>query len=151
MNIGQKVADGINTAMFEKDAVRVSVLRGIKAALVNELLAKRRKQNETLIDEEVIAVIRRLANQRKDSIEQFRRGGREDLAKTEERELDILKGFLPAELSEQDIKAIAERKKAELGVTDRGKLGQLVGAVMKEAKGQANGAVVKSVVEKLFN
>lgn len=150
MNITQKVADNLKAAMLKKDTARTGVLRGIRAAFVNELIAKKRSQTETLTDEEAVTVIRRLANQRKDSIEQFRKGGREELARAEEDELAVLKEFLPAELGERDIRAIAERKKVELGVTDKSKIGQLVGVVMKEVKGRADGAVVKSVVEKLF-
>lgn len=150
MSIAQKVADNLKVSMLKKDVARTGALRGIKAAFVNELIAKKRSQTETLTDEEAVTVIRRLANQRKDSIEQFRKGGREELARAEEGELAVLKEFLPAELSERDIRTIAARKKAELGITDKSKIGQLIGAVMKEAKGQADGAVVKSVVEQLF-
>lgn len=150
MSIAQKVADNLKAAMLKKDAARTGALRAIKAAFVNELIAKKRSQTETLTDEEAVTVIRRLANQRKDSIEQFRKGGREELAEAEEGELAVLKEFLPAELGEKDIRTIAERKKVELGVTDKSKIGQLIGAVMKETKGQADGAMVKSVVEKLF-
>lgn len=150
MSIAQKVADNLKASMLKKDVARTSALRGIKAAFVNELIAKKRSQTETLTDEEAVTVIRRLANQRKDSIEQFRKGGREELARAEEGELAVLKEFLPAELSEKGIRTIAARKKAELGVIDKSKIGQLIGAVMKEAKGQADGAVVKSVVEQLF-
>ena len=150
MSIAQKIADGLKAAMLQKNAARTSTLRSIKAAFTNELIVKKRKSDETLTDEEAATVIRRLANQRKDSIEQFRKGGREELAKAEENELAVLKEFLPAELPEEAVRKIAERKKAELGITDKGKLGQLIGAVMKETKGQADGSLVKSVVEKLF-
>lgn len=150
MSIAQKVDDGLRAAMLKRDAARVSALRGIKAAFTNESIAKRRKQDETLTDEEALAVIRRLVNQRKDSIAQFRKGGRTDLVRAEEGECVILEEFLPAQLGDREIKAIAERKKEELGITDKGKLGILIGAVMKEIKGRADGAAVKSVVEQLF-
>lgn len=146
LNITAQIAD----AMRAKDSVRLNTLRGIKAACVNELVAKRRKPEETLSDEETLAVIRRLVNQRKDSIGQFRAGGREELAKAEEAEMKVLEAFLPAQMSEVEVRKIAEAVKAKLGVTDKSKLGQLIGAVMKECKGRADGAVVKFVVESLL-
>ena len=97
------------------------------------------------------SVIKRLAKQRKDSIEQFRNGGREDLAGVEEKELAILEELLPQMMSQDAIRPIAEKKKAELGVEDKSKMGILVGAVMKELGGQADGSDVKAVVDSLFN
>jgi len=95
-------------------------------------------------------VVKRGVKQRKDSIEQFRKGGREDLATNEEAELKILEAFLPASLGREEIKKVAEKKKAELNVTEKAKAGVLVGAVMKELKGKADGADVKTVVDSLF-
>lgn len=150
MSIFKDIQTQIVEAMRAKDAVRVNTLRGIKAACVNELVAKRRKPEETLSDEEIVTVIRRLVNQRKDSIEQFRKGGREELAEAEETELKILERYLPAQMSEDEIRKIAEVVKAKLGVSDKGKLGQFIGAVMKECKGRADGGLVKKVVEESF-
>ena len=91
-----------------------------------------------------------MVKQRQDSIEQFRAGNREDLASAEEAELNILKTYLPAQMSEEQIRAMAESKKAELGITDKTKIGILTGAVMKATGGQADGNVVKQIVESLF-
>ncbi|MCX6713814.1 MAG: GatB/YqeY domain-containing protein, partial [Candidatus Vogelbacteria bacterium] len=134
-----------------KDADRLRTVRSISAAFTNELVAKRRKPDEILSDEEAIAVIKRQAKQRKDSIEQFRAGEREDLAVIEEAELKIIETFLPAQMSREEIQKIAEAKKAELGITDKTKFGQLMGAVTKEIKGAADGNLVKEVVESLFS
>jgi uncharacterized protein YqeY len=147
----QKTIQGqIKDAMLKKEAVRLSVLRGLSAAFTNELVAKGKSTNDTLTDEETIAVVKRGVKQRKDSIEQFRKGGREDLATNEEAELKILEAFLPASLGREEIKKVAEKKKAELNVTEKAKAGVLVGAVMKELKGKADGADVKTVVDSLF-
>lgn len=150
MPIFQDIQTQLVDAMRSKDAVRLNTLRSIKAACVNELVAKRRKPEETLSDEETLAVIKRLVNQRKDSITQFRKGGREELAKAEEAELKILESYLPAQMSETEVRKIAESVKAKLGVTDKSKLGQLIGAVMKECEGRAAGTAVKAAVESLF-
>lgn len=146
------ITDTINTqipeAMRAKDRVRLSALRNLKAAFVTEAIA--RKKTDTLTDDEALAVIKRLVKQRKDSAEQFRNGGRAELASAEETELKILETFLPTQMSEADLRKVAEATKAKLGVTDKGKLGILIGAVMKETKGRADGSAVKKIVESLF-
>ena len=95
MTLHEKIKDEIREAMKAKEAVKLEVLRGMLAAFINELVAKKRKPNEILEDDEALAVIGRLAKQRKDSIEQFRKGGREDLVQNEEEELKILETYLP--------------------------------------------------------
>lgn len=141
----------IKEAMLAKEAVRLSVVRGLVAAFTNELVAKGRKPTEELSDEETLAVIRRAVKQRKDSIEQFKAGGRNDLVEAESAELAILEKYLPKMMSREEIKKIAEVKKTELGIVDKSKMGQFMGALMKELKGKADGGDVKEVVEKLFS
>lgn len=141
----------IKDAMLKKETVRLGVLRGLVAAFTNELVAKRRTPQDTLTDEEALAVIERATKQRKDSIEQFTKGGREDLAADEKVELAVLETFLPEMMSQADIRPIAEKKKAELGVTDKSKAGMLMSALMKELKGKARGDDVKAVVDGLLS
>src|SRR3989338_3340925 len=139
------------TAMKGRETLRVSVIRSLLAAFTNELVAKGRKPTETLTDDEVITVIKRAAKQRKDSIEQFKKGNREDLAATEEAELKVIEGYLPSQMSKEEIEKEASDLKEKLGVTDKSKMGMFMGAVMKELKGQGDGNVVKAVVESLLN
>lgn len=136
--------------MRSKDAVRLTTLRGILASFTNELVALKRKPSDTLTDSEAIAVVRRLVKQRKDSIEQFLKGGRQDLADSEEAELKILEQYLPAQMSEDKVREIIERKMAEMSINDRAKAGILMGAVMKECAGQADGSMVKQLIEDLL-
>jgi len=138
-------------AMVAKDTVRLTVLRGLLSAFTNELVATKRKPSDALTDEEAVAVIRRAVKQRKDSIEQFENGGRQDLADDEKAELAILDTFLPQLMSKDEIRKVVEAKKAELGATDKSKMGIFMGAVMKDLKGKADGADVKEVIENLFN
>lgn len=151
MSISNTVTKQMTEAMKLRDNARLMALRNLKAAFNNELMVLKRKTSETLTDAEALAVIRRLVKQRKDSIEQFRKGEREELAKAEEAELKILESYLPTQMSEAEVRKIAEAVKAKLVVTDKSKLGQLIGAVMREAKGRADGATVKAVVEQLFS
>ena len=146
----KQIKEGVKMALLSKDSVRLSVLRGLMASFTNELVATKRKPQEELPDEEVIAVIRRSVKQRKDSIDQFRKGGREDLAAAEESELKILETFLPRMMSKEEVKKKAIEVKERLGIADKSKIGQLIGATMKELKGMADGADVKEVMESLF-
>jgi len=148
--IQENIKNELKKAMLAKDTVRMTVLRDLISKFTNELVAKGHKPQDPISDDDALTVIKRAVKQRKDSIEQFTAGGRNDLADSEQSELAILETFLPKMMSEDEIRKIAEAKKAALGVTDKTKLGILIGAVMKETKGTADGGVVKSVVESLF-
>ena len=146
-----KIQEQIPEAMRTKNQVRLTTLRGILAAFTNESVALKRTPKDKLSDSEAIAVIRRLVKQRKDSIEQFEKGGRQDLADNEKNELKILEKFLPAQMSEDKIREIAIKKKEEMGEIDKTKMGQFMGAVMKECKGEADGSLVKKIIEEILS
>ena len=146
----EQIKNGIKEAMMAKDALRLKAFRAMSAAFTNELVAKNRKPQEFLSDEEAIAVITKLSKQRKDSIEQFKKGGREDLVKEEEAELAILETYLPKMMDKDEVEKIARLKKEELSITDAGKKGMLMSALMKDLKGKADGMLVKEVVDLLF-
>lgn len=136
-------------AMRAKDTEKLAVIRSLLALFQSEQLAKGSSE-QFLSDPDAMTLIKRAVKQRKDSIEQFTKGGREDLAATEKAELAILENYLPQMMSEDEVRKIAEAKKVELGVIDKSKLGMLVGAVMKATAGQADGTVVKNIVDSLF-
>ena len=150
MALHEQIKGEVKVAMLAKDAVRLSVVRSMIAAFTNELVATGKTPQDMLDDAGVLKVIKRLSNQRKDSIEQFEKGGRPELAEGEKAELAILETYLPALMSRDEIKKIALAKKEALGVTDKAKAGQLTGAIMKELAGKADGKDVKEVVEALF-
>jgi uncharacterized protein len=150
MSLQTDIRESIKSAMREKDQVKLDTLRGVLSACMNEAVATGGTPQTELSDEQVQMVIKRLIKQRKDSISQFEAGGRADLAEAEQAQLAVLEAYQPAQMGEADIRAIAEKKKAELNVADKSKLGILVGAVMKETAGQADGSVVKKIVEELF-
>lgn len=150
MALHEQIKSEVKDAMRAKDTVRLSVVRGILAAVTNELVAIGKMPQDTLDDQGVLKVIKRLSNQRKDSIEQFVSGGRPELAENEKAELVILDKYLPTLMSRAEIKKIAVAKKEALGVTDKAKAGQLTGAIMKDLAGKADGGDVKAVVDELF-
>lgn len=150
MALHEQIRGELKEAMKAKDEVRLRTVRGILTAFTNELVATGSKPQDMIEDEKALAVITRLAKQRKDSIEQFKSGGREDLAEVEVAELAVLQTYLPTLMSKDEIRPIAEAKKAELGITDKAKVGMLLGALMKDLKGKADGSDVKAVVDSLF-
>lgn len=150
MTLEEKIKEDLKQAMLAKDNLRTMTLRGLIAGFTNELVAKGKKPNEAVPDEIAMPVLKRLSNQRKDSMEQFTKGGRSDLADVEKKELEIILSYLPTQASVEEIKTVAEAKKAELGITDKAKSGMLMGAVIKELKGNVDSGDVKSVVDSLF-
>jgi uncharacterized protein YqeY len=150
MSLHESLRESLKEAMKAKDQVRLRTVRSIMTACTNELVATSRTPQDFLTDDEVLAVIKRLSKQRKESILQFETNGRPELALPEHEELTVLEAYLPTLMTQDQIRPVAESKKAELGVTDKSKLGILVGAVMKELAGKADGTDVKAVVESLF-
>jgi len=146
----EEIKNGIKEAMMAKDALRLKAFRAMSAAFTNELVAKNKKPSEMLTDEEAIAVISKLSKQRKDSIEQFKKGNREDLVKEEEMELAILETYLPKMMEKNEVEKIAKAKKDELGITDATKKGMLMSALMKDLKGKVDGTLVREAVDALF-
>jgi len=149
MSLQTTIKESIKDAMKAKDVVRLGVLRGLSSAFTNELVATNRTPTDELSDDQVITVITREAKRRKDSIAQFAENGRPDLAADEEAELAILQSYLPTLMTVDEIRPIVQAKIAEMGA-DKSKMGMIVGALMKDLKGKADGADVKSLVESLL-
>lgn len=151
MSLHQKIKEDMKDAMRAKESDKVTVLRGLMSACTNELVAQKKTPQDMLDDEAVLAVISREAKRRKDAINQFTDGGRPELAEDEQKELAILEVYLPEMMSREDILPLATAKKEELGMTDKADMGKLIGALMADLKGQADGGDVKDVVSSLFN
>ena len=148
MTIHETIKTQIPEALKARDAVRLRTLRSLVTAMTNEVVAKKRMPSEFLTDEEALAVIKRSSNQRKDSIEQFTKGGRPELALPEQEELTILESYLPTQLSAEDVDAIVVAKITELGATDKTQFGRLMSSVMGEIAGRADGSIVKESIDK---
>jgi uncharacterized protein YqeY len=145
-----ELKEQMKDAMRAKDSVRLNVIRGLLTACTNEAIAKGKGPEGVLTDEEVLPVLTRAAKQRKDSIAQFTEGGRPELAEGEKAELAIIETMLPAQMSQEEIAAAAKAKAAEMGVADKSGANQLMGALMKDLKGRADGNAVKAVVDSMF-
>lgn len=149
------IKDQIKDALRTKDTIRLDTLRGLVALFLNEIMTGKTKlDGEFLPDDSVLALIRRSVKQRKDSIDQFTRGGRKDLADKEKAELNILQSFLPNLMAREEIKIIASQRIEALksnGTFDPKSIGKITGSIMKELAGKADGNDVKAVIEELVN
>ena len=138
----------LKLAMKNKDVLKVSVLRMLIAAFNNEAI-NLMKKDEGLSDEEAIKVLKKEAKKRKDSIEQFTAGNRPELAKKENEELKILSVYLPAEMSEEDLKKIVAEVIAEMGEVSPSQFGMVMKAVMAKTAGKADGGMASKVVKEV--
>jgi uncharacterized protein YqeY len=150
MTLYETIHGDLKDAMKSGDAARRDTIRLLESALKNEAIGRRKPVFE-LSDEEVIAVLRKLAKQRRESAESYRAGNREDLAVKEDEELALLSEYLPVALSEADIRALVMEAKTETGASSKGDFGKLMGAVVKKVAGRADGNAVKALVEKALS
>ena len=151
MSLIQQIREEIKESMKSKNELKLTVLRGLVSSFTNELVATGKTPQDEVTDEIAMTIIKRAAKQRKDAIEQFEKGGRADLVDKEKDELLIIESYLPEMMSEDKVREIILKKKAELGISDKSGLGQLMGAVIKETAGQADGSMVKNIVDEVLN
>jgi len=150
MSLHTSIKEELKTAMKAHDAVKLRTVRSMLTAFTNELVATSRTPQSMLEDNEVLAVIKRLAKQRKESIVQYEAGNRQDLADPEKEELVVLESYLPQMMSRDEIRPIVQAKITEMGEVDKSKMGMLIGSLMKELNGKADGGDVKAVVDELL-
>lgn len=143
MSLQQRLTDDMKTAMKAGDKDTLGVVRRAIAAMQNARIEKR----EDLDEQEEIKVIRSIAKQHKESIEQFRAAGREDLATKEEAELEILATYLPAEMDQAQLEALVDAAIAETGASSMKDMGGVIKIVMAKAQGQAEGGAVSALVK----
>lgn len=151
MTIHESIKAGIPEALRAKDDARLRTYRSLATMMTNEVVAKKRKPDELLTDEEAVTVLKRAANQRKESITQFEQAGRMELSGGEKEELAIIESLLPPQMSREEIEAVAKAKMAEMGVTGKADMGRFMGALMQDLKGKADGGDVKAVVDSLLS
>lgn len=143
----EQIESDLKAALKSGEKERAGVLRFLIAAMKNHQIELKNKDKEYLSDEETAAVVRRQVKQRKDSIVEYQKGARADLAEKEKEELGILEKYLPAQIDEEKIREVVKAKMSELDVSDKAGFGKLMGAVMQKLKGEADGDAVKKVVE----
>lgn len=137
----------LKQAMKNKDQQRLNVLRSLKAKLLEREISERKDGEASLSDEQTIEVLMKAAKQRKESIEQFEKGGRDDLVASEKAELEIITSYLPEMLSEEEVREVAQKKIEALDAENMSDMGRVMGAMMQELKGKAEGSLVSKVVK----
>lgn len=148
MNLKDKINSDLKEAMKSGDKIRLQTIRSIRALILEFEKSGSGKQ---LTSDEEVSMLTTAAKKRKESIEQFRNAGREELAKQEEAELEIIMSYLPKQLSENEILTEVKRLASLLGVSSKEGFAKLMPAVMKELKGKADGKVVRSIVENFLS
>lgn len=147
MSVQEQLNADLKTALKSGDKLRAQTIRGLKSALKYAEIEATRALDEA----EVMAVLAKQAKQRRDSIEQFQQGGRQDLVAQETAELALLEAYLPAQMAAEEVEAKIKEIIAELGVTDTKGMGQVMGRAMAELKGKADGKVVNQIVRQLLS
>ncbi|MCK8624059.1 GatB/YqeY domain-containing protein [Apilactobacillus xinyiensis] len=143
MSIANSLMTDLKNAMKAHDKVKLTVVRMLKASLMNEKI----KLGHDLSDEEEITVVSREAKQHKESIDEFKEAGRDDLVEQQEAELSILKDYLPKQLSEDEINQVVAEAIEQVGASNMSDFGKVMGAVMPKVKGKADGNLVNQAVK----
>ena len=146
MSLVQRLNDDMKQAMKNKEKEKLSVIRMLKASLQNEAI----KVGKELSEEEELTVLSREVKQRKDSLHEFEKAGRDDLVEKIQTELRFVEEYLPEQLSEEELSAIIDEVIKCLGATSKSEMGKVMGAVIPKVKGKAEGSLVnKLVMQKL--
>ena len=149
MTLQEQLVNDMKEAMKSGDSVKVSTIRMLKAAIKNKEIEKGGTSYK-LSDKETLEVIVTAIKQRKDSIEQFTKGHRLDLADKEKNELEILQAYIPPQMSDQDVKAEVKKAIAETSASSQKDMGKVMKVLMPRIAGRADGAVVNRIVRELI-
>ena len=147
MTLADRLAEDLKQAMRDKDKIRLSVLRLVKAAVRNAEIDRR----VTLGEEEIIGVLRREVKQRKESLLAIEGAGRDDLVAELNEEISILEEYLPQSLTEEQIQAIVRDVVQEVGAVSKADMGKVMPVVMKKIGGQAEGRTVNRIVQEVLS
>lgn len=142
MSVLDQLNQDMKQAMKDKATVKLSVIRMVKAAIKNEEI----KTQSELSDDAVLTVLTRELKQRRDSLHEFEKAGREDLASKIREEIEVLTSYLPAQLSEDEIRQIIREAITATGAASKKEMGKVMGVIMPKVKGKADGSLVQKIV-----
>ncbi|MNO24191.1 glutamyl-tRNA(Gln) amidotransferase subunit E [compost metagenome] len=146
MNLSERLNEDMKQAMKSQDKFKLSTIRMVRATMKNlEIDLKR-----TLNDNEVLDILSREIKQRKDALQEFEKAGREDLASNVRAEAEIIAGYLPEQLTEEEIKVIVQQTIQETGASSKAEIGKVMSALMPKVKGRADGKLVNQTVQQLL-
>jgi hypothetical protein len=147
MTLEERISQEIKAAMLAKQVVRLSALRMLKSAVG---YAQIERKSDKLSDAEVVAIVQKEVKKRRDSIEQFERGGRAELAAKEREEMAVLETFLPPPLTAEELEQLVRASIQETGAASKKDMGSVIKAVQGKAAGRADGKTISALVGKLL-
>ncbi|NGQ94121.1 GatB/YqeY domain-containing protein [Brevibacillus sp. SYP-B805] len=142
MSVIERLNQDMKQAMKDKATLKLSVIRMVKAAIANEEI----KKGGALSEDEELTILTRELKQRRESLHEFEKAGREDLASKTREEIEVLNAYLPAQLSEDEVRQIVRDAIAATGAVSRKEMGKVMGAIMPKVKGKADGSLVQRIV-----
>jgi len=164
MSLREKIEADFKKALKEKKELTLSTLRMLRAALIDrekqkrfQLLSKESFSEEELAnrvklsDEEIIQVVSSQVKKRKESIEAYKKGGREDLVEREEKEIEVLKNYLPEQLSKEEIEKMVKEIINKIGASDIKDMGKVMKEILEKIKGKADGKTISEIVKRLLS
>ncbi|MCF6137972.1 GatB/YqeY domain-containing protein [Pseudalkalibacillus berkeleyi] len=143
MSLLDRLNEDMKQAMRNKDKQRLTVIRMVKASLQNESI----KLGHELNEEEELTVLSREVKQRKDSLQEFEKAGRDDLVENLRKEIEVLGEYLPQQLSEEEVDQLVKETIEQVGATSKQDMGKVMGAIMPKVKGKADGGLVNRLVQ----
>lgn len=146
--VREQLRSDLRDAMRAKDAPRRNTIRMVEAAIKNAEIDKRGAE---LAESDILAILQRQVKQRRESIEQFEKGGRDDLAEVERVEIAIIEQYLPRQLTRSEVEARARAVIEQVGASGAGDRGKVMGLLMRELRGEADGSLVNAVVGALLD
>jgi uncharacterized protein len=147
MGLQDRLGQDLKAAMLAKDADRLSALRLLKSAIGYVQIERK---TESLSDADFVAVVQKEVKKRRDSIEQFEKGGRPELAEKEKKEISALEAYLPKPLSAEELEQLVKATIQETGATSKKDMGPVIKAVQAKAAGRADGKTISGLVGKLL-
>ena len=147
MDIKDRIISDMKKAMKGKDSFRLQVLRSLKSKLMEKEISERKGGEAKLSDDQAVEVLMKAAKQRKESIEQFKSGERDDLVENEKKELELIETYLPEMMGEEEIRDKVKAKIEQLGASGMQDMGKVMGSLMSDLKGKAEGSVISRIVK----
>lgn len=148
MDFEAKITEEMKSAMKSRQKIRLGAIRSIRAAILE---FKKSGTDKPLEDADIIKMLNSQAKKRRDAIEMFEKGGREDLLKQEQEELEVIQEFLPKQFSDEELKELIQAVITEVGASQPSDMGKVMGPVMKKSAGKADGNKVRQLVQELLN
>jgi uncharacterized protein YqeY len=146
MSLGERLNEDMKQAMKSQDKFKLSVIRMVRSSIKNQEIDLKR----TLDDNEVLDILSREIKQRKDSLQEFEKAGRNDLVEGLQAELAILAEYQPQQLTEEEVKAIVQETIEQVGASSKADMGKVMTALMPKVKGRADGKTVNQLVQQLL-